>query len=90
MQLAPNIPVGTTVAIYTDNTKQTIVEYWWSRNDLVQKTFGGSQYTLELIDKQGKKVSSISINDGYYNTPTHIIPRMLKISTNELVDFGYI
>ena len=90
MNLAPNVPVGTTVAIYTDQTKQTIVEYWWSKGDLVQKTFGGSQYTLELIDKQGRKISSISINDGYYNTPSHIIPRMLKISTNELVDFGYI
>lgn len=90
MNLAPNVPVGTTAAIYTDQTKQTIVEYWWSKGDLVQKTFGGSQYTLELIDKQGRKISSISINDGYYNTPSHIIPRMLKISTNELVDFGYI
>lgn len=90
MNLAPNVPVGTTAAIYTDQTKQAIVEYWWSKGDLVQKTFGGSQYTLELIDKQGRKISSISINDGYYNTPSHIIPRMLKISTNELVDFGYI
>lgn len=90
MNLAPNVPVGTTVAIYTDQTKQAIIEYWWSKGDLVQKTFGGSQYTLELIDKQGRKISSISINDGYYNTPSHIIPRMLKISTNELVDFGYI
>jgi hypothetical protein len=35
MNLAPNVPVGTTAAIYTDQTKQAIVEYWWSKGDLV-------------------------------------------------------
>lgn len=90
MHIAPNIPIGTTVAIYADQTKQTIIEYWWSKGDLVQKTFGGSQYTLKLIDEQGKLVSSISINEGYYNTPAYIRPLMLKTLTNESVDFGYI
>jgi hypothetical protein len=78
MQLAPNIPVGTTVAIYTDNTKQTIVEYWWSRNDLVQKTFGGSQYTLKLEDKNQKSVRAITIKDGYENEPNYVKPITFK------------
>ena len=33
---------------------------------------------IRLIDEQGKLVSSISINEGYYNTPAYIRPLMLK------------
>lgn len=86
MHIAPNIPVGTTVAIYTDSSKQVISEYWWSKNDLIQKTFGGSQYTLKLEDKKQKSVRAITIKDGYENEPNTVKPITFK--NDQVVNFG--
>lgn len=88
-QSVPNVPVGTTVAVYNSDKQDLVTEYWWVKNNLVLKTYGNNYYELVVKDTFDRIVNSIVIKDGFID-PDRLKVSCIDNSTEEKVQFGQV